>query len=78
MHFGLRQIAAAISAAALIFCCSCEKHRLGEDPEVQRENVGEAKGGEGNVAAPNTVDVVESATPKPTPAEFFPENTPAP
>jgi hypothetical protein len=78
MHFGVREMVAAISAAALIFCCSCEKHRLGEDPEVQKENVGAAKGGEENVAAPNKADVVESATPKPTPAEFFPENTPAP
>ena len=78
MHFGLRQIAAAISAAALIFCCSCEKHRLGEDPEVQKENIGEAKDGEQNAAAPDKTDPFESATPRPTPAEFFPENTPAP
>ena len=39
MHFGVRQIAAAVSTAALIFCCSCEKHHLGEDPEVQKEHV---------------------------------------
>jgi hypothetical protein len=78
MHFCVRQIAAAISAAALIFCCSCEKHRLGEDPEVQKENVDESKGGQENVGAPNKADVPESATPKPTPAQFFPENTPSP
>src|SRR6266705_1393864 len=39
MQFWVRQTAAAFSAAALIFCCSCEKHHLGEDPEVQREHV---------------------------------------
>src|SRR5256885_5059042 len=39
MHFGVRQTAAAVSAVALIFCCSCEKHHLGEDPEVQKEHV---------------------------------------
>jgi hypothetical protein len=78
MHFGLREIAAAISTAALIFCCSCEKHHLGEDPEVQKEHVDESKGGEENVAAPNKADVPERATPKPTPAQFFPENTPSP
>ena len=78
MDFGLRQIAAAISAAALIFCCSCEKHRLGEDPEVQKENVDESKRGEEHVATPDKTDPFESATPKPTAAEFFPENTPAP
>jgi hypothetical protein len=78
MHFGPREIAAAICAAALIFCCSCEKHHLGEAPEVQKEHVDEPKGGEENVAEPNKAEAVESATPKPTPAEFFPENTPAP
>jgi hypothetical protein len=78
MHFGVREAAAALSAAALIFFCSCEKHRLGEDPEVQKERVEEPKSGEENVSAPNKADVPESATPKPTPAEFFPENTPSP
>jgi len=67
MHFGVREIATAISAAALIFCCSCEKHRLGEDPEVQKERVGESKGGEN-----------ENAAQKPTPVEFFPKTTPSP
>jgi hypothetical protein len=79
MHFGIREIAAAISAAALIFCCSCEKHRLGEDPEVQKERVDDAKE---NPAAPNKTDASESvesgAKPKPTPAEFFPESKPSP
>jgi hypothetical protein len=78
MNIGIREMAAAISAAALIFCCSCEKHHLGEDPEVQKEHVDEAKGAEANLSAPNKAEVVETATPKPTPAEFFPENTPAP
>jgi hypothetical protein len=78
MHFGVRQVAAAVSAAALIFFCSCEKHHLGEDPEVQKEHVDPATGAEENIAAPNKAEVVESPTPKPTPAEFFPENTPAP
>jgi hypothetical protein len=74
MHFGLREIAASISAAALIFCCSCEKHHLGEDPEAQKENVDEAKGGE----EPTSVFIEVSPRPKPTPAQFFPENTPSP
>ena len=77
MHFGLREIAASISAAALIFCCSCEKHHLGEDPEAQKENVDEPKGGEETSVAHKTENS-ESSTPKPTPAQFFPENTPSP
>jgi hypothetical protein len=78
MHFSVREFAAIISGAALIFCCSCEKHHLGEDPEVQKERVAEGKSGEENVAAPKKADTSESATSKPTPAEFFPENTPSP
>jgi hypothetical protein len=79
MHFGVREIAAAISAAALIFCCSCEKHRLGEDPEVQKERVVESKGGENEKAAePSKADTNENAAQKPTPAEFFPKTTPSP
>ena len=78
MHFGVREIAATISAVALIFCCSCEKHHVGEDPEAQKEHVDEAKNGDEKVAAPNKADVVESATPSRTPAEFFPKSTPSP
>jgi hypothetical protein len=78
MHFGVREIAAAISAAALIFCCSCEKHPLGQDPEVQKERVDEAKGGAQNAAEPSKEGTNESATQKPTPAEFFPKSTPSP
>ena len=76
MHFGVRQTAAAISASALIFCCSCEKHHLGEDPEVQKERVDELKGSEENSSAPKETSASPSATVSPTPAEFFPESTP--
>jgi len=76
MHLRVREIAAAISGAALIFCCSCEKHHLGEDPEFQKERVGESQAGEEHSAAPKKADTSESATPKPTPAQFFPESTP--
>jgi hypothetical protein len=78
MHFGVREIAAAVSAAALIFCCSCEKHRVGEDPEVQKERVEEPKGGDENLTEPGKADTTESATAKPTPAEFFPKSRPSP
>jgi hypothetical protein len=78
MRFGVRELAAAISGAALIFCCSCDKHHVGEDPEAQKEHVDEAKGADENVAEPNKADVPESATPNRTPAEFFPKSTPSP
>ena len=78
MHFGLRGIVSALSAIALIFCCSCEKHHLGEDPEVQKEQV-ENAGGAGEDSAPKKENAESPApTASMTPVEFFPETTPAP
>jgi len=76
MHFGVRQTAAAVSAAALIFCCSCEKHHLGEDPEVQKEHVIVPGQSDENSSAPKETSASPSVTVSPTPAEFFPESTP--
>ena len=79
MHFGPREIAASVSAAALIFCCSCEKHHLGENPEAQKENIGEVEPGKESSAAEKKAENSESSTPKPTPAQFFPaEASPSP
>ena len=77
MHFSVRQALAIISIGSLIFWCSCEKHPLGQDPEVQKENVDGAKGGEEH-AAPKKADVPETEMKSPTPAEFFPKTTPSP
>jgi hypothetical protein len=77
MHLGVRELAAAISSAAIIFCCSCEKHRLGEDPEVQKEQVDPAKaGGEETSTTAEKKEAEPSASP--TPANFFPQTTPEP
>jgi hypothetical protein len=79
MHFSIRKTAAVISIGSLIFYCSCEKHRVGEDPDVQKERVDEAKGGEDeNASAPGKADVPEPAKASPTPADFFPKTTPSP
>jgi hypothetical protein len=40
MSFWLRR---TVIAAAFILCCSCEKHPLGQMPEVQREQPDPAK-----------------------------------
>ena len=74
MHFGIRQIAAVLSAAALVVFCSCEKHRVGEDPEIQKEH----DGTENAAAANKAVDLPENSSPNRTPAEFFPKATPTP
>jgi hypothetical protein len=76
MHFGVRQTAAAVSTAALIFCCSCEKHHLGEDPEVQKEQVVAPGESDETSGATKETSTSPSATASPTPAEFFPESTP--
>jgi hypothetical protein len=78
MHFGVRETTAAFSIGALIFCCSCEKHHLGEDPEVQTEQVDVAGGSEENPGATQQESAAPTATASPTPVEFFPENTPSP
>jgi len=77
MHFGPREAAAAISAAALIFCCSCEKHRLGEDPEDQKEHADPAAGAEENSGATKPSAESPAATASPTPVNFFPEKSPS-
>jgi hypothetical protein len=76
MHFGVRQAAAAVSAVALIFFCSCEKHHLGEDPEAQKEHVEVPGGSDENSKATEETSASPSATVSPTPAEFFPDSTP--
>jgi len=78
MHFGPRQIVASISAAAVILCCSCEKHRLGEDPEVQKEDLGETKGSEEKSGPVKEKSAPPAEKVSPTPVEFFPETTPTP
>jgi len=78
MHFGVRQTTAAVSAAALIFFCSCEKHHLGEDPEVQKEQVVAPGEPDENSSATKETSASPSATVSPTPVEFFPESSPSP
>jgi hypothetical protein len=76
MRFYLGKCVAILAGASLIVICSCEKHHVGEMPEVQREHVDLAKPGE------DTVPLTEEAKPSsemkasPTPAEFFPTATP--
>jgi hypothetical protein len=70
MAFLLRQIGIAFMTALLIFCSSCEKHPIGEIPEVQREQVDPAKAW----SQASEMDSEKSSS-SPTPAEFFPAKT---
>jgi hypothetical protein len=71
MAFRFRQIVIAAGIGTLLFYNSCEKHPLGEIPEVQKEQVDPAKARSKRSAMES-----EKSTSSPTPAEFFPTNTP--
>jgi len=67
MAFLLRQVVVGVAAGLLLFCSSCEKHPLGEMPEVQREQVDPAKAW----SQGSEMDSEKSSS-SPTPTEFFP------
>ena len=67
----LRQVVFDVLIGLLLLCTSCEKHPLGEMPDVQREQVDPAK----TWSKTGKIDS-EKPSSSPTPAEFFPESTP--
>jgi hypothetical protein len=62
MALFVRQGVIAVALGALLFCISCEKHRVGEMPEVQREQPDPAKVWSG-AAEQNSEGSSPSATP---------------
>src|SRR5438046_3493926 len=70
MAFLLRQVVVGVATGLLLFCSSCEKHPVGEMPEVQREQVDPEK-----AWSKESEMKSEKASSLPTPAEFFPANT---
>jgi hypothetical protein len=70
------RVYAAVSVCALIFCCSCEEHHVGELPEVQRERVDLASAPDENSDMVKERLTAPAPLTKPTPAEFFPESSP--
>jgi hypothetical protein len=58
----LRQGVIAVSLGMLLFCISCEKHPLGQMPEVQREQADPAKIWS-NAAKKNSDEPSASASP---------------
>jgi len=73
MGFSLGRTMTLIGVAALFLICSCDKHKPGEYPEVQREKGAEPSPATAQAEA-TAPPPASSATPaaKPTPAEFFP------
>jgi hypothetical protein len=76
MHFAVGKTGITFVIGALILCCSCEKHHVGEMPEVQKENVDLAKASEKRSSDSDKISTFPSPSARPTPAEFFPEATP--
>jgi hypothetical protein len=62
----LRRGLMAVTLGLLLFCMSCEKHPLGQMPDVQREQPDPAK------VWPNATTKNADESSSPTPAESFP------
>ena len=52
MRFGSGKCAATVGVASVLLFCSCEKHHVGEIPEVQKEHVDPAKAAPQHQAKP--------------------------
>jgi hypothetical protein len=76
MRLDFRKPGIVFAVGAVLFCCSCEMHHLGEMPEVQREHRDLVLGSEENPDIINEVPAAPTPSVKPTPAEFFPESSP--
>jgi hypothetical protein len=75
MRFGLRKFTAVSACTSSILFCSCEKHRLGEMPDAQKEHVDLAAQPAKNWSPSSERSISPSPSPTLTPAEFFPEST---
>jgi hypothetical protein len=76
MHFALRKTGIIFAAGAVILCCSCEKHHLGEMADAQKEHVDVASESSETSTPSEEGSTSPSPSATPTPAEFFPESTP--
>jgi hypothetical protein len=70
MRVSVAKAVSVLSAIAMMAICSCEKHSLGEMPEVQREQIDPAK-----AWSQASEMKSEKSSSLPTPAEFFPAKT---
>ncbi len=70
MRVSVAKAVSVLSATAVMAICSCEKHSLGEIPEVQREQIDPAK-----AWSKASEMKSEKSSSSPTPAEFFPAKT---
>ena len=72
MRSWLRKSAAVLGGMALVLICSCEKHHVGEIPEVQKEHVDPDVATDQHPGRESERSTSPTLPAKPTPAEFFP------
>jgi hypothetical protein len=65
MRILLRRASLTLAAGLLIFCCSCERHHVGELPAEHQ-----TKSGETDAANPHEAAAPEARS---SPANFFPD-----
>ena len=70
MSLSLSEAVIAVVLGLFLFCTSCEKHPLGQMPEVQREQVDPAEKNWSKPSEPESEKPLSS----PTPVEFFPRS----
>jgi hypothetical protein len=70
MALFLRYGVTAVALCMLLFCISCEKHPLGQMPEVQREQSDPAK------RVWSEESEIDKSVASPTPAEAAPHEAP--
>jgi hypothetical protein len=72
MGFSLRKWFVLSAFASLVVVSACDKHRVGELPEVQKEH----SYPENRRAGEPVPSGSQTPSAKPTPADFFPETKP--
>jgi hypothetical protein len=63
MRFFLRRAGLVLATGLLIFCCSCERHQVGELPENESKKHGDTQSTKEHA----------STSPVNSPANFFPD-----
>src|SRR6266487_6146565 len=76
MRLDQRKCAILFACVWLLLICSCEKHRVGEMPDAQKEHVDLAAQSTKTSSAPSERSTSPSPAPTLTPAEFFPGTKP--
>jgi hypothetical protein len=67
MGFSLGKCIVFSAFASLVVFCACDRHTVGELPEVQKEHLYP-----GSKAEAEPASAVHTPAAKPTPADFFP------